>query len=63
VGEAFAGAADALVQQQSLDPELPTELMLTELFERVIGRDGTARGGGRSPAARRTAASGRRSAS
>jgi hypothetical protein len=62
VGEAFAAAADALVQQQSLDPELPTELMLTQLFERVIGRDGTARGRGRSAAARRTRA-GRQSAS
>jgi hypothetical protein len=63
VGEAFAAAADALVQQQSLDPELPTELMLTQLFERVIGRDGAAQGRGRSASARGTRASGRQSAS
>jgi hypothetical protein len=63
VGEAFAAAADALVQQQSLDPELPTELMLTQLFERVIGRDGTGRGGGRPTAARRARAAGPQSAS
>ncbi len=40
VGESFAAAADALVQQQSLEPSLPTERLLTEMFERVIGRDG-----------------------
>ena len=44
VGESFAAAADALVQQQSLDPALPTELMLTELFQRLIGRGWHRRG-------------------
>ncbi len=38
VGEAFASAADGLVQQQSLDPGLPTERMLRRLFERILGR-------------------------
>jgi AcrR family transcriptional regulator len=40
VGEAFAAAADALVQEQSLDPKLPTEPMLTRMFERIVGYDG-----------------------
>jgi AcrR family transcriptional regulator len=62
VGEAFAAAADALVQQQSLDPELGTELMLTQLFEQVIGRDETARRAGRSASGRGDRASGRQSA-
>ncbi len=44
VGEAFAAAADALVQQQSLDPKLPTERMLTRMFDRIVGRDGKVRG-------------------
>jgi len=39
VGEAFAAAADALVQQQSLDPKLPTERMLSKMFDRIVGRD------------------------
>ncbi|HXF37364.1 MAG TPA: TetR/AcrR family transcriptional regulator [Actinomycetota bacterium] len=37
LGEAFATAADGLVQQQSFDPALPTERMLTRLFERLVG--------------------------
>lgn len=37
VGEAFASAADGLVQQQAIDPGIPTERMLTRLFERTIG--------------------------
>ena len=41
VGEAFAAAADALVQEQSLDPSLPTGEMLTTTFERLIGRTRT----------------------
>jgi AcrR family transcriptional regulator len=41
VGEAFAAAADALVQEQSLDPSLPTATMLTSTFERIVGRNGT----------------------
>jgi AcrR family transcriptional regulator len=40
LGEVFAAAADALVQQQSLDPRLPTERMLTRMFDRIVGRDG-----------------------
>jgi AcrR family transcriptional regulator len=63
VGESFAAAADALVQQQSLDPALPTELMLTELFQRLIGQDGTAEARRRSGPPRRAPASGRQSAS
>lgn len=35
VGEAFASAADGLVHQQSLDPELDTKGVLTALFEKV----------------------------
>ena len=37
VGEAFASAADGLVQQQAIDPGIPTERMLTRLFERTVG--------------------------
>ena len=37
VGEAFAAAADGLVQQQAIDPTLPTARMLTRLFERTVG--------------------------
>jgi AcrR family transcriptional regulator len=37
VGEAFASAADGLVQQQAIDPSLPTARMLTRLFERTVG--------------------------
>lgn len=37
LGEAFATAADGLVQQQSFDPTLPTERMLTRLFEQLVG--------------------------
>jgi AcrR family transcriptional regulator len=57
VGEAFAAAADALVQEQSLDPSLPTATMLTSTFERIVGRNGTTpravkRSGGRKPQSR-----------
>ena len=45
VGEAFASAADGLVQQQAIDPALPSERMLTRLFERTVG----IRGGKRQP--------------
>lgn len=38
VGEAFASAADGLVQQQAIDPGLRTARMLTRLFEQTIGR-------------------------
>ena len=41
VGEAFASAADGLVQQQAIDPSLPTSRMLTRLFERTIGSEST----------------------
>ncbi|MEX2203143.1 MAG: TetR/AcrR family transcriptional regulator [Actinomycetota bacterium] len=37
VGEAFAVAADGLVQQQSLDPGLPTERVLGRTFEQLVG--------------------------
>lgn len=38
VGEAFAVAADGLVQQQSLEPSLPTERVLRRTFEQLVGR-------------------------
>jgi AcrR family transcriptional regulator len=38
VGAAFASAADGLVQQQAIDPSLPTARMLTRLFDRAVGR-------------------------
>jgi AcrR family transcriptional regulator len=41
IGEAFAAAADGLVQEQSLDPSLPTGTMLTSTFERIVGRNGS----------------------
>jgi AcrR family transcriptional regulator len=37
VGEAFAVAADALVQQQALDPAIPTSRVLTRTFEQLVG--------------------------
>jgi AcrR family transcriptional regulator len=37
VGGAFASAADGLVQQMALDPDLPTATMLTRLYERALG--------------------------
>lgn len=46
LGEAFASAADGLVQQQSLDPGLPTRRILTRMFERLFAdapRDGQSR--------------------
>jgi AcrR family transcriptional regulator len=45
LGGAFASAADGLVQQQSLDPGLPTRRMLTRMFERLFagGADGRPR--------------------
>jgi AcrR family transcriptional regulator len=43
IGEGFSAAADALVQQQALEPGLATGPMLTELFERIVGLDGTVR--------------------
>ncbi len=41
VGEAFAVAADALVQQQALDPRVPTGTVLTRTFHHLMpaGRD------------------------
>jgi AcrR family transcriptional regulator len=38
VGEAFAVAADGLVQQQSLDPGLPTARVLGRTFEQLVGK-------------------------
>lgn len=59
VGEAFAAAADALVQQQTLDPKLPTERMLSRMFDRIVGRDGR-RIAAKRPAATRTQPSARK---
>ena len=39
VGEAFASAADGLVQQQAIDATIPTARMLTRLFERTIAQE------------------------
>ncbi|HEX2088818.1 MAG TPA: TetR/AcrR family transcriptional regulator [Actinomycetota bacterium] len=39
VGEAFASAADGLVQQQVLDPALQTEHLLTSLFNRIVAAE------------------------
>lgn len=36
VGEAFAAAADGLVQQQAIDPSLPTRRILTKLLEGIL---------------------------
>jgi AcrR family transcriptional regulator len=49
VGEAFAVAADGLVQQQSLEPGLPTARVLTRTFEQLVGRPQR----GRRPSSRR----------
>jgi AcrR family transcriptional regulator len=38
IGEAFASAADGLVQQQVLDRDLPTERMLNDLLDQLLGR-------------------------
>jgi AcrR family transcriptional regulator len=38
VGEAFASAADGLVQQQVIDPSLPTARMLRRLFEATLSQ-------------------------
>ncbi len=43
VGEAFASAADGLVQQQAIDPSLPTARMLRRLFEATLAQAATAR--------------------
>jgi AcrR family transcriptional regulator len=54
VGEAFASAADGLVQQQSLDPDLPIREMLTSLYERLVdGLPRRARGPAQSSRKRR----------
>ena len=37
VGQAFAVAADALVQQQALDPRVATARVLTRTFEQLVG--------------------------
>ena len=54
VGEAFAAAADALVQEQSLDPSLQTGLMLTATFERIVGSNGSKPSATKRPAVKRT---------
>lgn len=38
VGEAFASAADGLVQQQVLDRDLPTQRMLNDLLDQLLER-------------------------
>jgi AcrR family transcriptional regulator len=44
VGDAFAVAADGLVQQQVLDPGLPTARVLTRTYRELVGgRDAVAR--------------------
>jgi AcrR family transcriptional regulator len=48
LGEAFASAADGLVQQQSFDPDLPTERILTRMLERLVGSE-VEPGSGRAP--------------
>lgn len=53
VGEAFAAAADALVQEQSLDPSLQTGTMLTATFERLVGRNGSKPAATKRPAGRK----------
>jgi AcrR family transcriptional regulator len=56
VGEAFAVAADALVQQQALDPDLATARVLTRTFETLVGAPATAtRGSGGTSRTRRSA--------
>jgi AcrR family transcriptional regulator len=50
LGEAFATAADGLVQQQAFDPALPTDRILTSTFERLVWPDGAPRR--RAPASR-----------
>ena len=49
VGEAFAVAADGLVQQQSLEPDLATARVLLRTFEQLVGRPQR----GRRPSSRR----------
>ena len=44
VGEAFASAADGLVQQQVIDPDLPTARMLRRLFEATVAQSRTGPG-------------------
>jgi len=44
VGEAFAAAADGLVQQQSLEPGLPTARVLLRTFKQLVGRPQRGRG-------------------
>ncbi|MEX0990489.1 MAG: TetR/AcrR family transcriptional regulator [Actinomycetota bacterium] len=40
LGDAFATAADGLVQQQVFDPELPTDRILTALYDRLVPGEG-----------------------
>jgi len=60
VGEAFAAAADGLVQQQAIDPGLPTARMLTRLFEATVGKGEGRPGRGRGRVTSRTRRPGRR---
>jgi len=60
LGEAFATAADGLVQQQSFDPELPTERILTTTFERLVWPDGPPRRRARATGGTRSGSAGAR---
>jgi AcrR family transcriptional regulator len=51
VGEAFASAADGLVQQQALDPSLPTEKILSDLLRQILPASPGARGADVDPSA------------
>ena len=55
VGEAFAVAADGLVQQQALDPKIPSARLLTRTYEQLVGRSSRRSGSQRArrPSSRR----------
>jgi AcrR family transcriptional regulator len=59
LGQAFASAADGLVQQQSLDPTLDTEGILTAMFEQLVPSAASRFPGPRRRSAAQGASSGR----